>query len=69
MLVLCKIMKFIEFVICIVVNYEGLKSLLLVKDGLVGFINIIENVFWKKDINLSEDIVFLELMIFFEFKG
>jgi len=37
------------------INNEGLKRLLLGRDGLGGSINITENALWDKDLNLSQE--------------
>ena len=37
------------------INNEGLKKLLLARDGLAGSINITENALWEKDLNLSQE--------------
>ncbi|XP_068701522.1 uncharacterized protein [Montipora foliosa] len=64
-----KTTKSTEPATCTAVNHEGLKSLLLAKDGLAGSINITENALWKKDINLSEDTASLESTTPPELKG
>ena len=39
----------------IAINNEGLKRLLLARDGLAGSINITENDLWQKDLNLCQE--------------
>lgn len=37
------------------INNDGLKKLLLSRDGIAGSVHITENVLWDKDLNLSKD--------------
>lgn len=37
------------------INNDGLKKLLLSRDGVAGSVHITENVLWDKDLNLSKD--------------
>lgn len=37
------------------INNDGLKKLLLSRDGVHGSVQITENALWDKDLNLSKD--------------